>query len=234
MACASVAAVAPLVVGNIMKMAATTTQAYLESKPVQESKALLTELCRQFYHLGWVGLGAQVAASLSKFTMIASLKPSNSLLCPLLIMIKASETLIPVTLELGGKDAFIVCEDVDVEHVAQLNILFYVHRDIYNAFVAQVVKIVKSVTAGPPLAGKYDMGAICMQDHAEKLQSLVTDALDKGAEIAGRGRLGNLGTDVVDQFFPPTFIVNVNHSMQIMQEEVIRAYIMPRSGSDDI
>ncbi|KMT06225.1 hypothetical protein BVRB_7g161550 [Beta vulgaris subsp. vulgaris] len=206
MACASVAAVAPLVAGNIKKMAATTTQAYLESKPVQESKALLTELCRQFYHLGWVGLGEQ-------------------------IMIKASETLIPVTLELGGKDAFIVCEDVDVEH---LNILFYVHRDIYNAFVAQVVKIVKSVTAGPPLAGKYDMGAICMQDHAEKFQSLVTDALDKGAEIDGRGRLGNLGTDVVDQFFPPTVIVNVNHSMQIMQEEVIRAYIIPRSGSDDI
>ncbi|KAH9621410.1 hypothetical protein KSS87_012544 [Heliosperma pusillum] len=33
----------------------TTTQAYLETKPVQESKALITELCRQFYHLGWVG-----------------------------------------------------------------------------------------------------------------------------------------------------------------------------------
>ena len=33
-------------------------------------------------------------------------------------MKKASETLIPVTLELGGKDAFIVCEDVDIEHVS--------------------------------------------------------------------------------------------------------------------
>lgn len=36
------------------------------------------------------------------------------------IMEKASETLIPVTLELGGKDAFIVCEDVDVNHVCIL------------------------------------------------------------------------------------------------------------------
>lgn len=52
MAFASVAAVAPLVSGNT---ASTTTQAYLESKPVAEAKALLTELCRQFYHLGWVG-----------------------------------------------------------------------------------------------------------------------------------------------------------------------------------
>lgn len=73
---------------------------------------------------------------------------------------------------------------------------------------------------GPPLAGKYDMGAICMQEHAEKLQSLVNDALDKGAVIAGRGSFGNLVEDAVDQFFPPTVLVDVNHTMKLMQEEV--------------
>lgn len=64
------------------------------------------------------------------------------------------------------------------------------------------------------------MGAICMQDHSEKLQNLVNDALDKGAEIAGRGIFGPLGEDAVDQFFPPTVLVNVNHTMKLMQEEV--------------
>ncbi|URD78008.1 Aldehyde dehydrogenase family [Musa troglodytarum] len=78
------------------------------------------------------------------------------------IMQKASETLIPVTLELGGKDAFIVCEDVDLATVGPENCR----------------------TQGPPLAGRYDMGAICMQEHSEKLQNLVNDAQDKGAEIA--------------------------------------------------
>lgn len=73
---------------------------------------------------------------------------------------------------------------------------------------------------GPPLAGKYDMGAICMQEHADRLQSLVNDAVDKGAEIVGRGSFGNLGEDAVDQFFPPTVIVNVDHTMKLMQEEV--------------
>lgn len=63
------------------------------------------------------------------------------------------------------------------------------------------------------------MGAICLQEHAEKLQNLVNDASEKGAEIIGRGSFGNLG-DAVDQFFPPTVIVNVNHSMKLMQEEV--------------
>lgn len=64
------------------------------------------------------------------------------------------------------------------------------------------------------------MGAICMQEHADKLQNLVNDALEKGAEIVGRGSFGNLGEDAVDQFFPPTVIVNVNHTMKLMQEEV--------------
>lgn len=75
---------------------------------------------------------------------------------------------------------------------------------------------------GPPLLGKYDMGAICVQEHSEKLQNLVNDALDKGANVLARGSFGNLGEDAVDQFFPPTIIVNVNHSMKLMKEEVSR------------
>jgi len=73
---------------------------------------------------------------------------------------------------------------------------------------------------GPPLVGKYDMGALCMHEHSEKLDALLNDALDKGAEIVARGSLGNIGEDAVDQYFPPTVIVNVNHSMRLMQEEV--------------
>ncbi|XP_026457430.1 aldehyde dehydrogenase 22A1-like isoform X2 [Papaver somniferum] len=153
-----------------------------------------------------------------------------------MIMRSASETLIPVTLELGGKDAFIVCEDV--AQIAARGVLqssgqncagaerFYVHRDVYSSFVAQVVKIIKSICVGPPLAGKYDMGAICMPGHAERLQNLVNDAVDKGAEIVGRGSFGNLGEDAVDQFFPPTILVNVDHTMKLMQEEAFGP-IMP-------
>ncbi|KAL0414825.1 UNVERIFIED_CONTAM: Aldehyde dehydrogenase 22A1 [Sesamum radiatum] len=138
--------------------------------------------------------------------MLAAVFSGNSIVIK--IMRNAADTLIPVTLELGGKDAFIVCDDVDVPHVAQVAVRgalqssgqncagaerFYVQKGIYSSFVAEVVKIVKSVTAGPPLVGKYDMGAICMQEHSEKLQSLVNDALDKGAEIVGRGSVGNIG-----------------------------------------
>lgn len=64
------------------------------------------------------------------------------------------------------------------------------------------------------------MGSLCMHEHSEKLEVLVNDALDKGAEIVARGSFGHIGEDAVDQYFPPTVIVNVNHSMRLMQEEV--------------
>jgi len=177
---------------------------------------------------GFAETGQALVSSVDKIIFVGSPGVGK------MIMKGASETLIPVTLELGGKDSFIVCEDVDLPSVVQVAVRaalqssgqncagaerFYVHNDIYSAFVSQVAKIVKSICVGPPLSGRYDMGAICMMEHSEKLQSLVNDALDKGAEIAVRGSFGNLGEDAVDQFFPPTVLVNVDHTMKIMQEE---------------
>nr|KJB28728.1 hypothetical protein B456_005G066700 [Gossypium raimondii] len=184
---------------------------------------------------GFAETGEALVSSVDKIIFVGSPGVGK------MIMANAAETLIPVTLELGGKDAFIVCEDVDIPHVAQVAVRatlqssgqncagaerFYVHRDIYNSFVNQVTKIVKSVSAGPPLAARYDMGAICLQEHSEKLQHLVDDAVDKGAEIVARGSFGHLSEGAVDQFFPPTVLKNVNHTMKLMQEETFGP-IMP-------
>ncbi|CAD5322292.1 unnamed protein product [Arabidopsis thaliana] len=205
---------------------------------------------------GFAETGEALVSSVDKMIFVGSTAVGK------MIMRNAAETLTPVTLELGGKDAFIICEDADVSHVAQVAVRgtlqssgqncagaerFYVHKDIYTAFIGQVTKIVKSVSAavpnsclpcdlfviitpasslGPPLTGRYDMGAICLQEHSEHLQSLVNDALDKGAEIAVRGSFGHLGEDAVDQYFPPTVLINVNHNMKIMKEEAFGP-IMP-------
>ncbi|KAH9319007.1 hypothetical protein KI387_020776, partial [Taxus chinensis] len=169
-----------------------------------------------------------------------------------MVMKNASKTLTPLTLELGGKDAFVVCDDVDVPHVAQVAVRaalqssgqnctgaerFYVHQDVYESFVAQVIKIIKSVRVGPPLIGteRYDMGAICLPEHSDRLQSLVNDAVKNGAEIAVRGKMffRSLEGDVVGQFYPPTVLLNVNHSMRLMQEEIFGPIIAIMKFSSD-
>nr|KAJ0217305.1 hypothetical protein LSAT_V11C300112890 [Lactuca sativa] len=118
---------------------------------------------------GFAETGEALVSSVDKIIFVGSPGVGR------MIMRKAADTLILVTLELGGKDPFIVCEDVDVAHVAQVVVRaslqssvqncagaerLYVHKDIYASFVAAVVKIVKSVSAGPPQLGKYDMDAI--------------------------------------------------------------------------
>lgn len=167
------------------------------------------------------------------------------------VMETASRTLTPVTLELGGKDAFIVCEDVDASEVAQVAVRaalqssgqncagaerFYVHSKIYANFVDSVIKIVKSIRVGPPLHGTYDMGAICLPEHTDRLKDLVDEATDNGAEIVVRGKLfiGDLGDDVGGQFYLPTVILNVNHSMRLMKEEVFGPIIaIMKFNTDD-
>ncbi|XLT24164.1 hypothetical protein HN873_055456 [Arachis hypogaea] len=82
---------------------------------------------------------------------------------------------------------------------------------------------------GPPLAGRYDMGALCMHENFEKLEGLINDAIDKGAEIVARGSFGPIGGDAVDQCYPSTVIVNVNHSMRLIIN-VIRKISLSKKG----
>ncbi|XP_044486887.1 aldehyde dehydrogenase 22A1-like isoform X1 [Mangifera indica] len=184
---------------------------------------------------GFAETGEALVSSVDKIIFVGSPGVGK------MVMRNAAETLTPVTLELGGKDAFIVCDDVEVAHVAQIAVRaalqssgqncagaerFYVHESIYTSFLSEVTKIVKSVLVGPPPAGKYDMGAMCLLEHSDKLNALVDDAIDKGAEIVARGSFVHLGEGAVDQYYPPTVIVNVDHTMKLMQEEAFGP-IMP-------
>ncbi|XLR47795.1 hypothetical protein S83_032455 [Arachis hypogaea] len=77
------------------------------------------------------------------------------------------------------------------------------------------------------------MGALCMHEHSEKLEGLVNDAIDKRAKIVARGSFGPIGGDAVDQYYPPTVIVNVNHSMRLMQEETFGPIVPIMKFSSD-
>ncbi|PNH04730.1 Aldehyde dehydrogenase 22A1, partial [Tetrabaena socialis] len=95
-----------------------------------------------------------------------------------LVMRAAADTLTPVVLELGGKDAFIVAEDADLNQVVQIALKaaylncgqncaggerFFVHDAIYDKFLAQVAPLVRNLRQGNPLGPQpVDCGAMCM------------------------------------------------------------------------
>ncbi len=147
------------------------------------------------------------------------------------VMAAAAPTLTPLTLELGGKDPFIVCEDADLDAAVAAGLRgtfqscgqncagaerFLVHEGVVDAFASAAATAARAMVQGPPLrpAG-VDCGAMCMPGAAEKVAALVDDAVIKGAKVLAGGRVG-AGPG---QFYEPTVLLGVRRGMAIWDEE---------------
>ncbi|MEZ4384872.1 MAG: aldehyde dehydrogenase family protein [Nannocystaceae bacterium] len=148
------------------------------------------------------------------------------------VMATAAEDLVPVVLELGGKDPMIICDDADLDQAADAAMLgvftacgqmcvgaerLYVFDSVYDEFVAKVRRRVEALRQGPPLRGEFDVGAMTMPRQLDIIQALVDDAVAKGAKLLTGGRRNPdlpQGT-----YYEPTVLAEVDHSMRITQEE---------------
>ena len=142
----------------------------------------------------------------------------------------AAERLIRANLELGGKDPFIICDDVDVEIAAEgavwaacLNAgqvctaseRFYVERGVADDFVEASKAFVESLNLGDPMDRTTDLGPMINAKGREKVERHVGEAVERGAKlVSGGGRWGEKGF-----FYEPTVLTGIEHSMTVMREE---------------
>ncbi len=147
------------------------------------------------------------------------------------IMELASQNLTSVTLELGGKDPMVVCEDADLERAARGAVWagfmncgqscgsverVYVAEEIAHEFTQRVVNHTKTLKVGNPLEPDVDMGPMATLSQLEIVEEHIQEAKDKGARILWGGqRIKNLP----GYFLQPTVLTGVDHSMKIMREE---------------
>ncbi|MEV5835904.1 aldehyde dehydrogenase family protein [Nocardia sp. NPDC052112] len=148
------------------------------------------------------------------------------------IAARAGERLIPCSLELGGKDAMIVLSDADLERAAgaavwgsMMNVgqacvsveRVYVEASVYDEFVATVTEKVRTIRVGMDSAGSYqtEIGAMVTAGQVDIVERHVADAVAKGARILVGGKRGS----AEGNFFEPTVLVDVDHSMACMREE---------------
>ena len=137
--------------------------------------------------------------------------------------------LIPCTLELGGKDAMIVCADADLERAAQGALLgscmntghyccgterIYVVGDVYDAFVGKVVDGAKQLRQSD--SGEFDVGAVFWDKQLEIIEAHMADAVAKGARVLVGGRRNPA---LAGLYYEPTVVVDVNHGMDLMTKE---------------
>lgn len=154
-----------------------------------------------------------------------------------LVMRAASATLTPVILELGGKDPFIVFDDVDFDHCVDIAIRgafincgqncisaerFYVQAGVYDKFVAEVKKRLAKLELGASsIAGaRCDFGAITMAQQVNVFSKLIKDAVSKGATLEMGGEAySDAARTGKGCFFRPTVLSGVTHAMEIANEE---------------
>ena len=147
------------------------------------------------------------------------------------VAVEAARRLIPVSLELGGKDPMIVLREADVERAANMAVQWsmsnsgqiciavervYVEEPVYDEFVQKVVEKTRALRQGPPgTPGGVDVGAMTNAPQVEIVRNHVQDALDKGADVL----VGGKASQGPGQFFEPTVLTGVDHTMKIMTEE---------------
>ena len=143
----------------------------------------------------------------------------------------AAERLLPVVLELGGKDPMLVLDDADVDVASSAAVWgafvnagqtclsverCYVHRSLYERFLRACAEKTKKLRVGHGLDRETDVGPMIHERQLRIVEAHVEDAVERGARVlAGGSRLPELGKN----FYAPTVLAEVTHEMSIMREE---------------
>ncbi len=149
------------------------------------------------------------------------------------VMERASRRLVPVILELGGKDPMIVLKDANLDRAVNgaLNGAFfnngqtciaverlYIEEPIYDQFVSRLVEGVQKLRVGNNQAGEHniDLGPLTFPRQLEIVERQVEDARARGAKVLTGGKRR---TDLPGLFYEPTILTEVSDEMLVMQEE---------------
>ena len=181
------------------------------------------------------GIGTEVGQALLDHPRIDKLAFTGSTGIGYRVAQAAANKLIPATLELGGKSANIVFPDANWDKAiegAALSILLnqgqvcesgarlFVHKDIYDKFIAELKEKFESVKVGNPLDTNTQMGSQVSEAQMNRILGYIDIAKEEGAEILTGGK--RLSSPEHDKgfFIEPTIVINANNDMKVAQEEI--------------
>ena len=198
------------------------------------------------------GFGPEAGKSLATHPDIKKVAFTGETTTGRLIMQYASENIIPVTLELGGKSPNVFGKSVMAEDDAFLNkaiegfVLFalnqgevctcpsraLIHEDIYEAFIAKCIERVKAIKLGDPLDESTMMGAQASNDQYEKILSYIDIGQKEGAEVLTGGAAFDNSTYPGGHYIQPTIFKGTN-DMRVFQEEIFGPVVSVTTFKDD-
>ncbi|WP_201626007.1 aldehyde dehydrogenase family protein [Psychrobacter immobilis] len=170
-----------------------------------------------------------------------------------LIMQYASENIIPVTLELGGKSpniffADIMDEDDDFLDKAVEGLVMFalnqgevctcpsralVHESIYDEFMKRCIARVKAIKMGNPLDTDTMIGAQASSDQLEKILSYLDIGKKEGAKVLVGGELAKHDGDMANGYYVQPTIFEGTNDMRVFQEEIFGPVLAVTTFKDD-
>ncbi|RYH00770.1 aldehyde dehydrogenase [Salipiger sp. IMCC34102] len=199
------------------------------------------------------GYGSEVGAALASSSRIAKIAFTGSTATGRKIMQAATENLIPVTLELGGKSPNVFFSDVMAEDDAFLDkavegfVLFafnqgevctcpsraLIQEDIYEAFIERCIARVKAIKQGDPRDPETMVGAQASQEQQDKILSYLTIGVEEGAEVLTGGGAARMEGDIADGFYIQPTILKGHNKMRVFQEEIFGPVVSVTTFKDE-
>jgi aldehyde dehydrogenase len=186
------------------------------------------------------GFGPEAGKPLATSTRINKVAFTGETTTGRLIMQYASENLIPVTMELGGKSPNIFFESVAAaddeffDKAVEGAVLFalnqgevctcpsriLVHEKIYDKFMKKVVERTKAIVSGNPLNPSVMIGAQASNDQYEKILSYLKIGKEEGAEVLCGGDANKMEGDISGGYYIQPTILKGTNKMRVFQEEI--------------
>ncbi|HSK42977.1 MAG TPA: aldehyde dehydrogenase family protein [Candidatus Binatia bacterium] len=232
----SIQTLTALAMGNavVLKPSEFTPYSSLELEKLLGAAGLDPDLLQVITGDGSAG-AALLAANVQKIVFTGSVATGKR------VAQAAAARLLPVVLELGGKDPMIVLEDADIDVASSAAVWgafmnagqtclsverCYVQEKIYPKFLEACVAKTAKLRVGPGTDPNVDSGPMIHERQLSIVQSHVEDAVARGARLLAGGKpLTQLGPN----FFAPTILADVDHSMKIMREETFGPVLPVRS-----
>ncbi|MEQ3632652.1 aldehyde dehydrogenase family protein [Thalassolituus sp.] len=229
-------------------------------KPAEQTPAsilVLAELIADLLPPGVLnivnGIGEEAGQALATSTRIAKIAFTGSTPVGQHILKCAAESLIPSTVELGGKSPNIYFEDVMAHEDDYLSkcvegvvLAFFnqgevctcpsralVHESIYDKFIAMVIKRAQTIVRGNPLDTETQVGAQASKEQYDRIMSYIDIGRNEGAEILIGGAAASLGGDLQTGYYIQPTIFKGDNKMRVFQEEIFGPVISVTTFKDE-
>lgn len=229
-------------------------------KPAEQTPAaimLLAEIIGDLLPAGVLnivnGMGPDVGGPLATSPRIAKIAFTGSTETGRIIMKAATENLIPVTLELGGKSPNIFFSDIMDADDAYFDkaiegfVLFafnqgevctcpsraLIQEDIYEAFIERCIERVKAIKQGDPREADTMVGAQASQEQQDKIMSYLTIGVEEGAEVLAGGDAAKFDGELSNGFYIQPTILKGHNKMRVFQEEIFGPVVSVTTFKDE-